>query len=88
MGQALRRVCKSPALRAPRLVPPVQSQLQQSEGDISLGSWVVARSIFFTVARTRAHELSKLADMLAERVAAGGSERRQLGPGGPEWLPP
>ncbi|MEE8192055.1 MAG: hypothetical protein V3T74_04870 [Gemmatimonadales bacterium] len=25
---------------------------------------------------------------LAEHVAQGGSERRQLGPGGPEWLPP
>lgn len=52
------------------------------------GSWVVARSIFFTVARTRAHQLSKLADALAEHVAQGGSERRRLGPGGPEWLPP
>jgi len=52
------------------------------------GSWVVSRSIFFTVARTRAHQLSKLADALAERVAAGGSERKQLGPGGAEWLPP
>jgi tRNA A-37 threonylcarbamoyl transferase component Bud32 len=52
------------------------------------GSWVVARSIFFTVARTRAHQLSKLADRLAKRVADVTPERRLIAAGGHEWLPP
>jgi tRNA A-37 threonylcarbamoyl transferase component Bud32 len=52
------------------------------------GSYVVSRSIFFTVARTRAHQLSKLADRLADHVAAATPERKRIAEGGGEWLPP